>query len=127
MKTTDIGFERFEEDFQANPNTMLVVPNAPKNKPIKIVFEDGIEVIGDGNDIEIKRKLSDIEVKNFLTEIFDSINIGILDCSNDKALIEAFAKIGIALRDENGDFRKTGDVLKDMSEKYEQLYGQNNE
>lgn len=47
--------------------------------------------------------------------------------NDTKALIEAFAKIGIALRDENGDFRKTGDVLKDMSEKYEQLYGQNNE
>lgn len=42
------------------------------------------------------------------------------------ALIESFAKIGIALRDENGDYRNTYDVLKDMSEKYEQLYGQNN-
>ena len=41
-----------------------------------------------------------------------------------KRLIEAFAKVGIALRDENGDFRNTYDVLKDMSEKYEQLYGQ---
>lgn len=42
------------------------------------------------------------------------------DKSNN-ALIEAFSKIGIALRDENGDFRNTYDVLKDMSEKYEQL------
>ena len=41
-----------------------------------------------------------------------------------KGLIEAFAKVGIALRDENGDFRNTYDVLKDISEKYEQLYGQ---
>lgn len=40
---------------------------------------------------------------------------------DNKALIEAFAKIGIALRDENGDYRNTYDVLKDMSEKYEQL------
>lgn len=40
---------------------------------------------------------------------------------DNKALIEAFAKIGISLRDENGDFRNTYDVLKDMSEKYEQL------
>ena len=40
---------------------------------------------------------------------------------DNKALIEAFTKIGIALRDENGDYRNTYDVLKDMSEKYEQL------
>ena len=44
----------------------------------------------------------------------------------NKVLIESFAKIGVALRDENGDFRNTYDVLKDMSEKYEQLYGQDN-
>ena len=40
---------------------------------------------------------------------------------DSNALIEALAKIGIALRDENGDYRNTYDVLKDMSEKYEQL------
>lgn len=40
---------------------------------------------------------------------------------DNKALLEAFAKIGISLRDENGDYRNTYDVLKDMSEKYEQL------
>ena len=38
-----------------------------------------------------------------------------------KALIEAFAKIGVALRDENGDYRNTHDVLKDMSEKYNNI------
>jgi hypothetical protein len=41
--------------------------------------------------------------------------------NDNRALIDAFAKIGIALRDENGDFRNTYDVLKDMSEKYEQI------
>jgi len=46
--------------------------------------------------------------------------------NDNKALIEAFAEIGIALRDENGDYRNTYDVLKDMSEKYEQLFGQDN-
>lgn len=40
---------------------------------------------------------------------------------DNKALIEAFSKIGITLRDENGDYRNTYDVLKDMSEKYESL------
>lgn len=43
---------------------------------------------------------------------------------DNKALLEAFKNIGIALRDENGDYRNTYDVIKDMSEKYEQLYGQ---
>lgn len=47
--------------------------------------------------------------------------------NDSKALIEAFAKIGIALRDENGDYRNTHDVLKDMSEKYKQLFGQDGE
>ena len=32
----DIGFERFEEDFHADPKTMLVKPN--KENPIKIKF-----------------------------------------------------------------------------------------
>lgn len=41
--------------------------------------------------------------------------------NDNKALIEAFAKIGIALRDKNGDYRNTYDVLKVMSEKYERI------
>ena len=40
---------------------------------------------------------------------------------DNNALIDAFAKIGIALKDENGHYRNTYDVLKDMSEKYKQL------
>lgn len=40
---------------------------------------------------------------------------------DNNALIKAFAKIGISLRDENGDYRNTYDLLKDMSEKYERL------
>ena len=46
---------------------------------------------------------------------------------DNKELIDAFAKLDIALRDENGSYRNTYDVLKDMSCKYEQLYGQNNQ
>ena len=38
MKTTDIGFERFEEDFYALPETMFIKQN--KEKPIKIKFND---------------------------------------------------------------------------------------
>lgn len=47
--------------------------------------------------------------------------------NDSKALIEAFAKIEIVMRDENGDYRNTYDVLKDMNEKYEQLYGEDGE
>lgn len=47
--------------------------------------------------------------------------------NDSKALIEAFAKIGIALRDENGDYRNIYEVLKDTSEKYEKLLEQINE
>lgn len=77
----DIGFERFEEDFQANPNTMFILPNEPKDKPIKIVFEDDVKVTANGNDIEIKRKLSDVEAEKLLNDIFGTTNIGILNCS----------------------------------------------
>lgn len=38
-----------------------------------------------------------------------------------KALIEAFAKINITLRDENGNYRNTHDVLTDMNENYNKL------
>ncbi len=41
--------------------------------------------------------------------------------NDNKALIEAFTRIGVALRDENGDYRNLYDVLKDMGEKYEQI------
>ena len=36
MKKTDIGFERFEEDFYADSKTMFIKPN--KENPIKIEF-----------------------------------------------------------------------------------------
>lgn len=80
----DIGFERFEEDFKANPNTMFILPNEPKDKPIKIVFEDDIKITANGNDIEIKRKLSGIEAEKLLNDIFGTTNIGIIDIDDIK-------------------------------------------
>ena len=80
----DIGFEKFEEDFQANPNTMFIVPNESKDKPIKVIFEDDVKVTASDNNIEIKRKLSDIEAEKLLIDIFGTTNIGILDCSDIK-------------------------------------------
>ena len=75
----DIGFERFEEDFHANPNTMFIVGNEQKDKPIKIVFEDSVKVTANGNNIEIKRKLSDVEFEKLLIDIFGTTNIGVLN------------------------------------------------
>lgn len=82
MKTTDIGFEKFEEDFYADTDTMFVKTNRAKDKPIKIVFEDDVKVTANGNEIEIKRKLSDIEAKKLLNDVFGTTDIGILDCSD---------------------------------------------
>lgn len=80
----DIGFEKFEEDFKANPNTMFILPNKQKDKSIKIVFEDDVKVAVNGDDIEIRRKLSDIETEKLLIDMFGTTNIGILDCSDIK-------------------------------------------
>lgn len=78
----DIGFEKFKEDFQANPNTMFIVPNESKDKPIKIVFENDVAITIDNDDITIKRKLSRFEAEKLLTDIFGTTNIGVVDCSN---------------------------------------------
>lgn len=40
---------------------------------------------------------------------------------DNNALINIFTELGITIKDENGNFRLTKDVLKDMSKKYEQL------
>ena len=71
---------------------MFILPNEPKDKPIKIVFEDDVKVTANGNDIEIKRKLFEIEAEKLLIDIFGTTNIGILDCSDILAEeIEQFA------------------------------------
>ena len=84
MKLIDDGFERFEEDFEANPNTMFIIPVAPDYKPIKIAFLDDLEITNGENkyDLEIKKKLSKIEVEKFLNNIFGTTNLGILSCED---------------------------------------------
>ena len=80
----DIGFEKFEEDFQASHNTMFIVPNESKDKPIKIVFENDIAITIDNDDIKIKRKLSRFEAEKLLTDIFGTTNIGIFNINDVK-------------------------------------------
>ena len=82
MKTTDIGFERFEEDFYANPNTMFIVPNESKDKSIKVVFENSVAITIDNDNIEIKRKLSRLEAEQLLIDLFGTTNIGVFDCGD---------------------------------------------
>lgn len=84
IKITDIGFENFEEDFYANPNTMFIIPNYSQNKTIKIAFVGDTSINIDGDNIEIKRKLSEIEAKKLLIDIFGTDDIGILECNNIK-------------------------------------------
>ena len=78
----DIEFERFEKDFKTNLNTLFILPKESKDKSIKIIFEDDVKVTANDNDIEIKRKLSNIEAEKLLIDIFGTTNIGILNCSD---------------------------------------------
>lgn len=84
MKLIDDGFERFEEDFEANPNAMFIIPVTPDYKPIKIAFLDDLEITNSENeyDLEIKKKLSKFEVEKFLNDIFGTTNLGILSCED---------------------------------------------
>ena len=66
---------------------------------------------------EVIRKLADSVPEQTKANVDAKYNFD----KDNNTLIESFAKIGIALRDENGDYRNTYDVLKDMSEKYESL------
>ena len=84
MKLIDDGFEKFEEDFEANPNTMFIIPVAPDYKPIKMVFLDDLEITNGENkyDLEIKKKLSKFEVEKFLNDVFGTTNLGIISCED---------------------------------------------
>ena len=84
MKLINDGFERFEEDFEANPNTMFIIPVAPDYKPIKIAFLGDLEITNSENkyDLEIKKKLSKFEAEKFLNDVFGTTNLGIVSCEN---------------------------------------------
>lgn len=54
--------------------TILIIPS-PEQKPIKLVFEGDVEVNENGDDIEVKRKLSGIEAEKIITDVFGSVDI----------------------------------------------------
>lgn len=71
MKPTDIGFEKFEEDFVADFKTIWIVPGL--ETPIKVAFNDGWKCKEiDQYNIEVTRPLTEQEIK----ELFESIRAG---------------------------------------------------
>ena len=79
MKTTDIGFERFEEDFYTDPKTMFIKPN--KEKPIKIGF------IYHTRGFYCPTCLTSVKNKDQKCmycgqQLLETNNIGVLDCSH---------------------------------------------
>ena len=71
MKPTDIGFEKFEEDFVADLKTIWIVPVL--EKPIKVAFNDGWKCKEiDQYNIEVTRPLTEQDIK----ALFDSIRAG---------------------------------------------------
>ena len=71
-------------------NVIIITPNTPDYKPIKIVFLDDLEITNGENkyDLEIKKKLSKFEAEKFLYEIFGTTNLGILSCNEIKKKLE---------------------------------------
>lgn len=68
MKETDIGFEKFEEDFVADLKTMWIVPGLEKT--IKVAFNDGWKCKEiDQYNIEVTRPLTEQEIKALIESI----------------------------------------------------------
>lgn len=49
---------------------------------LKIVIEEDIKITGDGDIVEIKKRLSSMESEKLFIDLFGTINVGVLDCSN---------------------------------------------
>lgn len=81
--------------------------------------------IDENEKINVKNEIN--RLRNMMDEEYglkelrgNGVNIGVehnVDEDNNK-IIESFQEAGIPLRDENGDFLSTYDVLKRISEKY---------
>lgn len=52
-----------------NNCTHFILPES-KDRPIKVVIEDNVKVISNGNVIEIKKHLSSMESEKLLNDIF---------------------------------------------------------
>ena len=61
---------------------LTIIPEC-NDKPIKIVYENDVNVTQTGDfTIEFVKKLRGIELEKFFKDIFGTTKIGIFDCSN---------------------------------------------
>lgn len=51
-------------------------------KPIKIIYEDGFKVEGDGYDVKVTRPLTPSEAQQIIYDTFGSNDIAALNCSD---------------------------------------------
>lgn len=64
-------------------------------QPIKIVYEDGFKVEGDGYDIKVTKPLTPSKAQQIIYNIFGSTDIAALDCSDiPDEIIDKFNSIG---------------------------------
>lgn len=88
--------------------------NIIDNKPIKIIYEDGFKVKGDGYDIEVKKELTPLEAQQIIYNIFGSNDIAALDCSDiPNEIIDKFNSIGCT------SFQLTPEDIKEILERQE--------
>lgn len=67
-----------------NKNKTIFIIQTSEQNPIKLVFEDDVEVNANGDNIEVKGKLSSIEAEKVLTDIFGSIDLAATPIDNIK-------------------------------------------
>ena len=67
-----------------NKNKTIWIIPTQEQKPLKLVFEDDVEVNTNGHDIEVKQKLSDIEAKKIIMDIFGCTDIAVMPTNNIK-------------------------------------------
>ena len=77
--------------------------------------------------IKFLRRVEDnnLQIKESIQKLADSIPLSTKEKHQFETeideIINAFAKIGVALTDDNGEYRFTGDVLHDLAEKWNDL------
>ena len=100
-------------------NGIIYITPPPNDKPIKIVCENSWSLEGNGYEIVASKRLSEMESKNLLMELFGTTNVGILDCSNMTE--EEIAEIDKIVDEFNGigctSFQFTSEELKEILNK----------
>ena len=81
----NISLERFKKEITdetikcfANDDKILIVPNL-NDKPLKIVYDDNWIMNLDGYSARFSRKLTDLEFKNLLIDVFGTTDIGTIN------------------------------------------------